>query len=358
MRRLPCRRALLLLAVAAVAAALPGGAPAARDGRPHIAIVALVDHPAIDAMRRGISDSLRETPLPPDNRLRLSYETADADPERVEAIARSLVDSDVDLVIALTEPMARAVAAQPLRIPVVVSGIPLAAADAIAVDRQARLLTGIAIGDVHRVHMDLVSEVQPGARTVLFPYRNDNSAPPAMIRALTAAARTHPFTVVPYAVPAGADPAAVLPRSLDRSTTVVYLAATAVGAHADALVGEANRRGLPVIADSRGLVVRGATATIVHDDYAIGRQTGSIAAAILRDPTRARQPIRRAEARFLVVNGEAMNDRRLNLPARLADRADEVIAWAQAGGPNPVTKPAPPAAVREPAETAPARGSP
>ena len=281
MSGLALRLALSLLTVVAIAdVAIPPPAMAAHDGMPHVAVVSIVDHPTVDAMRRGISDSLRDAGMAPGDRIHLDYETAGADLERATAIALALLDGDVDLVIALTEPMARAVADQPLRVPIIVSGIPLAAADAIAANRQARLLTGIAIGDAHQVQMNLITEIRPAARTVLFPYGGEGNAPPAMLRSLTAAARTYPFAVIPYAI---------------------------------------------------------------HDYYAIGRQTGRAAAAILRDPTRARQPVQLAEARFVVVSGEALHDRRLKLPAGLATQAREVISWAQNDGPSPVAKPAPPA---------------
>ena len=344
MSGLALRLALSLLTVVAIAdVAIPPPAMAAHDGMPHVAVVSIVDHPTVDAMRRGISDSLRDAGMAPGDRIHLDYETAGADLERATAIALALLDGDVDLVIALTEPMARAVADQPLRVPIIVSGIPLAAADAIAANRQARLLTGIAIGDAHQVQMNLITEIRPAARTVLFPYGGEGNAPPAMLRSLTAAARTYPFAVIPYAIADGADTNALLPSSLNPATTVIYLAAKAAGEHADALILEAGRLAIPVVADRRELVVRGATATVIHDYYAIGRQTGRAAAAILRDPTRARQPVQLAEARFVVVSGEALHDRRLKLPAGLATQAREVISWAQNDGPSPVAKPAPPA---------------
>jgi putative ABC transport system substrate-binding protein len=332
-----------LLAALAFAAGSATSAAAAVPDPPVIAIVAIVDHPSVDAMRRGIGDALRAAGLPPGERVRLDYETADADPARAAAIARALADGGADIVVALSEPMARAIAAQPLRVPVVVAGISPEAADALEAGRTARLLTGIAAGPAHVAQMALAARLRPDARTVLVPWRGPAGAPPAMLRALVAAARTQPFGVTPWRVPDGASEADLLPAHADAATTIVYLAAAAVGPLADALIAEAARRALPVVADRRDLVVRGATASVVHDWYAIGRQAGEMVAAILADPTQARRPIRRAEARFLVVNGEAARDPRLRLAIRADETADEVIEWAQPDGPNPLAKPTPPA---------------
>lgn len=334
-----------------------GAASPETDRQPQITIVAIVDHPTIDAMRRGISDSLRAGNLTPGAQVRIRFENAQADLARVEAIARSLGDSEVDLVIALSEPVAQVIAAQPLRIPVIVSGIALDAADKIATNRRARLLTGVAIGGVRRVHLDLIATIRPDATTVLVPYLREDAEQAAMVRTLMAAARTKSLSIKAWQVPAGAKASATLPHTtlpqitlppaLDTARTVLYLAAGATRDSADALIAEAGRLGMPIIADSRDLVVRGATATIVHDYYAIGRQTGRIVAAILRDTSLARRPITRANAHFIVANGEAANDPRLNLAVSIVDLADEVIEWVQPEGPNPVAKPAPPGPVAQ-----------
>jgi putative ABC transport system substrate-binding protein len=226
--------------------------------------------------------------------------------------------------------------------PVVIAGLPIAAADAIAARRKARLLTGIASGDVHAGHVELIASIRPNAARVVVPHVRSDAAHQAMMRALVAAARTRPFTIEPYRIDEAGGGAAALPATLDPATSVVYLAAASAGDAADAVIEEAGRRGLPVVADRRDLVVRGATATLVHDSYSIGRQTGELAAAILHDASQARQPIHRAEARFLIVNGEAAADPRLKLAVDLAEVANEIIEWAQPDGPNPVVKPAPP----------------
>ncbi len=160
-----------------------------------------------------------------------------------------------------------------------------------------------------------------------------------MVRTLIAAARTRSFSIEAIRIQAAPDADAVLPGDIDYAGTVLYLAQSSVGDAADMLIREAEHRGMLVVADTRDLVVRGAAATIIHDSYAIGRQAGEIAAAILRDPSLARQPIRRAEARHLIVNAEVANDARLRFPISLTDAANEVIEWARPDGPYPVVKP-------------------
>ncbi|MEK9662727.1 MAG: ABC transporter substrate binding protein [Alphaproteobacteria bacterium] len=347
MRRLTAIRIVLAFVCAALAS-LPGGDPALAENadataqRPRIAVLAIVDHPDIDAMRRGIGDSLRARGLSPGRAVTLDYRTANADPARVEALADALAENTADLVIALSEPMARAVAGRPLRIPIIVSGLPIDRADAIAAGREAKLLTGVAFGAVAAAQFELIETMRPDVRRVLVPWRNAAGSEAASLRALTAGARTRSFAVAPWPLPAIGSAPTTLPAGADPATSLVYLASGMIDGEAAALIAAAARHAMPVVADSRDLVIRGATAAIVHDFYAIGRQTGNLAAAILHDPTRARQPIRQADARHLVVNGETATDPRLRLAVPLDALAHEVIAWAEPKGPNPRTKPTPP----------------
>jgi putative tryptophan/tyrosine transport system substrate-binding protein len=305
----------------------------------HIAIVAIVDHPMIDALRGGIADSLRSAGLAPGERVRISFESARADPRRAQSIARSLRDGDADLVIALSEPMARLVADMPLAIPVLAAGIPLALADKLSAERRDNILTGVATDDNPDVQLALIAALRPDVRTVLLPYAAQNAPPGALLDSVTAAARNYAFVVFPWPI---AGDNATIPRLAPPARTAIFLAADAIDSQAGAVLREADRVGIPVIADRRELVVDGATAATIHDFHDIGRQTGRIAATILRNPAPAQLPFRHAEARFLVVNNDALTDRRLNLALDLAGIADETIDWAHPNGPAPVSKPTPP----------------
>lgn len=339
-RRPIFRTVLALFALLSIDATAP--AQQRPSPRPLIAMTAIVDHASVDAMRQGIEDGLQAGGLRPGEDVTITYESAEASLARADEIARALVGSDTDLVIALSEPSARAMATQRLRIPIVMAGISLAKADAIVADRQARRLTGVASGDVHTAQIKLIAAIRPETDRVLVPFSTPDRSQ-SMMRALTAAARPHSFVVEAYRLPGeAADAAELLPAGIAPKSTVVYLTQDAAGKAADALIREARRRGIPIIADSRDLVIRGATATIIHDDYAIGEQVGNMAATILRNPSRARQPIRTAEARFLVVNGETSDDDRLALAIDLTEIANEVIEWAKPNGPHPVVKPSPP----------------
>lgn len=339
-------RALLIAAILTANAA--SGAHAASDTRPQIAITAIVRHATIDVMIQGIEDALSAAGLVPGDDVAISFDSARANLERADDIARSLQQRDVSLIVALSEPSARIVAAKHYRTPIVIAGLTVAKADAIVAERRTRLLTGIGNGDADDALIDLVAVIRPAAKRVLTPLFVPEDEAAATLRPLVAAARTKPFAIEPYPVADGAAGDALLPAATNTASDIIFLSRALVGDHADAVIHEATRRGLPIVADSRDLVVRGATATIILDNYAVGRQVGDLAAAILRDPSLARQPIRRAEARYLIVNGEAATDPRLGLAVNLTDIANEVIEWAEPGGPRPVFKPlAPPSATSE-----------
>ena len=165
---------LLILTLGVLSASLTLTPAVARDQQKaplRIAVTAIVDHTTVDAMRQGIDDGLSAAGLLPGENVTITFESANASLKRADEIARDLLRRNVNLVIALSEPSARAIARLPFRVPVVIAGLPVAKADAIAAGRKAHLLTGVASGDVHSAHIDLIAAIRPNTKRVLVPYQ-------------------------------------------------------------------------------------------------------------------------------------------------------------------------------------------
>ncbi len=275
-----------------------------------VAVTAIVEHAELDAVRDGIRDSLADAGFVPGKTLTFLYESADADPDRAAAIADRLAGSAADVVVALSAPTALAVVTAISDRPVVMSAI----SDDLARDVIAqapgrnRNVAGLVQSQPLREHLELVRSLAPAAPVVLVPVHNgapDGFAKQVQRTAkdlglavrIVKVAKDRP-TVDVLAAAAAAEPGAAvyLPRHAEEIASVTAVAALAAE-HQMILVGATPEA-----------VAQGAVATVTHDPYAVGRQTGDAIAEILAGRTPRDIALRQAEATYLVINRAAANE--------------------------------------------------
>ena len=108
------RRALLaLLGTAALAQA--GHAAAA--GTRTVAVTAIVEHPALDAVRDGIKEALAEAGFKDGDSFRFTYESAQGNPATAAQIARKLAGDRPDVIVPISTPSAQTVVSATKDIP-------------------------------------------------------------------------------------------------------------------------------------------------------------------------------------------------------------------------------------------------
>ncbi|MGB5997639.1 MAG: ABC transporter substrate binding protein, partial [Marinomonas sp.] len=86
---------------AIVASAIAGGV--AQADPVYVATTAIVEHPALDAVRDGIKATLNENGYKGDN-LKFTYESAQGKPDIAAQIARKMVGDQPDVIVAIATP--------------------------------------------------------------------------------------------------------------------------------------------------------------------------------------------------------------------------------------------------------------
>ena len=88
----------------------------------YVATTAIVEHPALDAVRDGIKAVLDESKYKGDE-LKFTYESAQGQPAIAAQIARKLVGEQPDVIVAIATPSAQAAVSVSRDIPVVFSAV-------------------------------------------------------------------------------------------------------------------------------------------------------------------------------------------------------------------------------------------
>ena len=172
----------------ATALALLGGSAAAEPKT--VAITAIVEHPALDAVRDGVKKGLADLGYAEGTDVTFTYESAQGNPATAAQIARQLVGAAPAVIVAISTPSAQAVVAATKDIPVVFSAVtdPVAAGLVASVDQPGANVTGVSdmapVGD----HLSLIREITPDVKRLGVPYNPGDSNSVSTLAALKTAA--------------------------------------------------------------------------------------------------------------------------------------------------------------------------
>jgi putative ABC transport system substrate-binding protein len=298
---------------------------AASAAEPYVAVTAIVEHASLDAVRDGVRDRLAEAGLSAGHNLRFEYHTAGADPARAAEIARAVVATSPDVIVAISTPSAAAAAAATNDIPIVFAAVedPLVAGLAAAAHSN---VTGLSHGMPLVEHLELIREILPQARRIGVPYGSAGKRAADALRDLTAAAPEHGFEIVATPVRDENEIASAMRGLVGAVDAVLLLGGDdAAAAALDAVVEIAGEAALPVFATDPDMVAGGAVASVALDFYDLGRQAGELVLRILDGESPARIPVRRARATGLIVNPAAAAIMGVGLPPSVITRASTII---------------------------------
>ena len=88
-----------------------------------VAVTAIVEHPALDAVRDGVQAALKEAGYEQGKNLKWQYQSAQGNTGTAAQIARKFIGDKPDVIVAIATPSAQAVIAATKGVPVVFSAV-------------------------------------------------------------------------------------------------------------------------------------------------------------------------------------------------------------------------------------------
>jgi putative ABC transport system substrate-binding protein len=234
-----------------------------------VAVTAIVEHPALDAVRDGVKAELKAAGYEEGKNLKFTYQSAQGNVGTAAQIARKYVGDQPDAIVAIATPSAQAVVAATKTIPVVYSAItdPVAARLVKNWEASGTNVTGVSDLSPLEKHIALIKQVVPAAKRVGVIYSPGEANSVAIVEA--AAART---VDVPTAAQSLVGKADVIYTPTDNNVVSAF----------EGIVKVAQQAKLPVVAADTATVERGAVAALGLNYSDIGRQTGKIVVRILK----------------------------------------------------------------------------
>jgi putative ABC transport system substrate-binding protein len=293
-----------------------------------VKITAIVEHPALDAARKGVQDELAANGFEAGKNLQWEFQSAQGDVGIAGQIAKKFVGDNPDVIVAIATPSAQAaVSSARNRIPVIFSAVtdPVDAKLVQSWEQPGGNVTGVSDLLPMAKHLALIKEIAPDAKRIGIPYNPGEANAAALVRMAEAMAPQQGMTVVTAAAPASGD-VLMATRSLVGKVDAIYVTTdnTVVSAFESvAKVGMEAK--IPVFAADTDTVGRGAIAAVGFDYYDVGRQTGAMVVRILKGEKAGDIAVQGVEKTNLHVNPSAAAQMGVTIPAEVVARAAKVI---------------------------------
>jgi putative tryptophan/tyrosine transport system substrate-binding protein len=298
-------------------------APAQAAETKSVAITQIVEHPALDACRKGVEDELKAQGI----EVTWTYESAQGNPGTAAQIARKFVGEAPDAIVAISTPSAQTVVAATKDIPVIFTAVtdPVGAKLVGDPKKPGGNVTGMSDLSPIAKHLDLIARITPKAKKIGVISNPGEANSVTLVGLLKEHAPARGMTIVEAAAPRSNDVLAAA-RSLVGKVDAIYVPTdnTVVSA-LEGVIKTGMENKLPVYAGDTDSVPRGAIAALGFNYYDVGRQTGTILARVLKGEKPGDIAVQGVEKTELAVNPKSAEAMGVTIPADVIAEAKTVV---------------------------------
>lgn len=321
--------AVLLLAAcspAEQAAAPAASGTAAAAGNKKIAITAIVEHPALDAVRKGVIDELKSKGYEEGKNLTVDFQSAQGSTANAAQIAKKFAGSNPDVIVAIATPSAQSVVAATKTIPVVYAGVtdPVAAKLVPGWEASNTNVTGVSDELPLEPQIDLMKKLVPAVKNVGYVYSPGEVNSTIVLDQLKAKLSPQGINLVAAPAQRSSD-VLTAARSLNGKVDLIYTSLdNNVVSSYESMYKAAVEMKKPLIASDTGSVKRGAVAALGVNYYDLGKKTGDVVFQILNGKKAGEIPSARMETLDLFLSKKNAAAEGITLPEELIKQAKEV----------------------------------
>ena len=315
-------RALILALAASAALILP-----AKAADVSVAVTAIVEHPALDAVRDGVKDALAAAGYKEGENLKFTYQSAQGNPATAAQIARQFAGDGPDVIVPISTPSAQAVVSATHDIPVVFTAVsdPLGAQLVKNMDKPGGNVTGLSDMSPVAEHVALIKEILPSAKTIGFLYNSGEANSVSLLAVLKVEAEKAGLKIVESAATKSADVQGAARALVGRADAIYVPTDNTIISALEGAVTVAGEAKLPLFTADTDSVARGSLAALGFNYYDVGKQTGDVVVRVLKGEKVGDIPVKVAVGTDLVVNKQAAAAMGVALPEAVLKRATKII---------------------------------
>ena len=309
----------------ALAVALLLGAAPAQAKQYVVSVTQIIEHPALDAMRKGVLDRLKEKGLDVEANVHIAQGNSATNIQ----IVNQMMGEQPDLVLAIATAGAQAAAQKIHDRPILFTGVTDPVSAGLVKDLAntgGGNITGMSDFSPMDRHVALIREIVPSVKTIGVIYNAGEPNSVVLVDKLKEEAAKVGLSVEEATI-ANSSGVYQAAKSLVGRCQAVYIPTDNIVVSAlESAVKVCKESQLPLIAADVDSVARGAIAAVAVDYYKMGLQTGDMAYRILAEGVApSSMPIEFLHDLNLHVNKSAAAAMGVTLPEAVLVRASKVI---------------------------------
>src|SRR6056297_1177528 len=288
-----------------------------------VGITAIVEHPALEAVRQGILDKLEENGLILGEDFEELYQTAQGDMNTAVSIAKQFSNSNLDVAVGISTPSAQACANAMKNIPVVFSAVtdPVGASLIEKLGKNSGNVCGISDMTPVRTQIRLMKLVMPQAQTVGIIY-NSSEANSVSIR--NSAKETCDELGMELVEIIGSNTSEMINalNAVVSSVDFIYIGTDNTAASSIAAIAKTAKT--PIMAGDIDIARGGGVIGFGFDYYNAGLETGEIVYKLLTGVpvSEIESRLISADSLILYIDLDLANEIGIEVPANVVSRAN------------------------------------
>lgn len=255
------------------------------------------------------------------------YDGPTKDVALLDSFATSLIEQDVDIIIAITTPAALAVLNQTTEIPVVFTPISDPVGSGLVTDltQPGANATGISTAGTSAKRLEILVTMFPNIERIYIPYNFEDSAPLAEFNEVSIVADNLGIEIVDYVATTPEDLDGALDGVPTENTQVIFLLGDGLmSTRMDDFIAKADELDIILSVSSASGVEDGAFMTYGPQLVPIGNQTARLTDQILKGTNAGDIPVENVEL-FLVANLATAENINLEISDDILSLVDVVI---------------------------------
>ncbi len=327
---------LLAVAIAASAAACSSNAGAASASSPaaaqksvKVGVIQYATHPSLDNCYNGFKAGLEEAGYKDGGNMTLDFQNAQADNSNGDLIAKNMVSKKYDLIMGIATPAAMSAysAAKSTTIPVVFTAVsdPVAAGVVKSNEKPGVNCTGSSDVLPLEQQMKMIRAFLPNAKKIGILYTTSEPNSISQLKQFKELAPKYNFEIVDVGVTNASEVAAAAATAVAKGVDCINnFTDNNVVDNLSTVLKAANDKKIPVFGSEEEQVKNGCLASQSIDYVALGKETGKMAAKILKGEAKAADiPVYAVKDCTPVYNKAVLETLGLTLPSEYS-KATEV----------------------------------
>lgn len=295
-----------------------------------IGISQFAEHGSLDNCKDGFLEGLKEAGIEEGVNLTVLFDNAQADTATAGMIADSYVSQKVDMICAIATPSAMSAynSCMNTEIPVIYTAVsdPVGAGLAAEDGTPEGNITGTADTLPVAAQLEMIREVLPEAKTIGIIYTTSEANSISTIETYKELAGDYGFEIVDTGINTLADVDMAAADIVSKVDCISNLTDNTVVQGLQTVLAKANAAGIPVFGSEVEQVKNGCLASEGIDYIALGRQTGAMAAKVLKGEAKASDiAFEKCEGANLYINTQVAADLGITFPENYEADAMEVF---------------------------------